>query len=203
MDEDEYLEHYGIRRRSGRYPYGSGRDERGPLPWELDEDSTPAQRSKSFFDHMLILKKQGMTESEIAKSVGLSINDLRATRTIANNELKRSNIARAQKLKDEGNSNMAVSREMGIPESSVRALLKEGEQEKADILQTVSDKLRENVDEHGYIDVGKGVENRIGVSKERLGVAVSMLKEEGYSLETIAIDQQGTGNNKTLTKVLA
>ena len=50
-DEDALL-HYGVKRRSGRYPWGSG--------------DTPFQRSGDLLSRVDELKNQGLSEKEIA-----------------------------------------------------------------------------------------------------------------------------------------
>ena len=66
---DDILKHYGTPRHSGRYPWGSGEN--------------PYQRYKSFHSHVSDLKKQGMSEKEIADSMGISVNKLRARMSVA------------------------------------------------------------------------------------------------------------------------
>jgi biotin operon repressor len=62
--------------------------------------------------------------------------------------------------------------------------------------------LREQVDKKGLIDVGGGVENHIGISKTKLNTAVALLKEEGYTINYVQVQQLGTGK-QTSIKVLA
>ena len=52
---DEILMHYGVKRRSGRYPWGSG--------------DSPYQHSGDFLSRVEELKKKGLTETEIAKAI--------------------------------------------------------------------------------------------------------------------------------------
>ena len=59
MSNEEYLEHYGMPRRSGRYPWGSGKD--------------PNQRTGDFLSRVDNLKSQGLSEKEIADSLGYEI----------------------------------------------------------------------------------------------------------------------------------
>ena len=186
IDEDVHLEHYGILRRSGRYPWGSG----GNVP----------ERSKSFLDWINELRRQGLSDPEIATGVGLSTTELRAVNTIAKNQQKQADIGMAQRLHDKGNSNVAIGKRMGIPESSVRNLLAPGAKDKADILTQTSNMLRSEVDSKGMIDVGSGVESQLGISKEKLAVAVAMLKEEGYNVHPVDIPT--AIGNKTRMKVL-
>jgi hypothetical protein len=62
--------------------------------------------------------------------------------------------------------------------------------------------LKGQVDQKGYIDVGSGVESHIGISQTKLSTAVAMLKEQGYTVHYVKVEQLGTGQQTTL-KVLA
>lgn len=195
-NEEGYLKHYGILRKSGRYPYGSGGK------WGDRGQDTSYQRSMSFFDALNKLRSEGLSDAEIARGWGMTTTELRATTSIANAEKKAADISYAQRLKDKGLSNIAIGEKMGINESSVRALLAPGAQDRLKILNATTDMLRRQVDEKGVIDIGKGVELGLGISKERLGVAIAKLKAEGYEVHTVQVDQAGT-QNKTAIKVLA
>jgi DNA-binding CsgD family transcriptional regulator len=186
IDEDDYLAHYGTPRKSGRYPYGSGGD--------------PAQRNREFLDIVDQLKRDGLSDVEIAEAFEIKTTQLRARRTIANNERKREQIAEAEKLKEKGWSNSAIGRQMGINESSVRALLAPGAKEKSEALLSTANMLKEQVDIHKYVDVGRGVENYIGVTKERLRSAIAILKEEGYRIHYTA--EKGLGTGKDVSKIV-
>lgn len=186
IDEEDYLAHYGTPRRSGRYPYGSG--------------GNPAQSNREFLDIVDGLKREGLSDVEIAEAFEIKTTQLRARRTIANNERKREQIAEAEKLKDKGWSNSAIGRQMGINESSVRALLAPGAKEKADALLSTANMLKEQVETHKYVDVGRGVENYIGITKERLRSAIAILKEEGYKIHYTA--ERGLGTGKDVSKMV-
>lgn len=194
VDEDNYLAHYGILRKSGRYPWGSG----GNIP----------QRSKTFLDYVKEMQKQGLSEAEIARGCGLTDEDglttteLRAAKTIARNQWKQHQILEAQRLKDKGYSNVAIGKRMEVPESTVRNLLKPGAKDKADQLTSIANRLREEVEKKGVIDIGSGVENQLGITKDNLAVAAAMLKEsDGLVSFPVQVPQLGT-QNKTITKVL-
>lgn len=187
----DYIAHYGTPRKSGRYPYGSG-----------GEDSIA--RNRTFLDMVEDMRKKGMTQTEIAKGLDMTTTELRAKQTIAVNERKRSNIARAEQLREKGMSTSAIGREMGINESSVRSLLAPGVAEKADSLITISDMLKRQVEEKTYVDIGEGIETHIGIKNTKLKSAVAILKEEGYVVKNVQVDQvAGGGNNKTSVLVLA
>lgn len=192
ISEEDYLAHIGILRRSGRYPWGSG--------------GTQNKRNKMFLDYIDDLRRQGLSESEIVRGLNLnasekdqiSSTDLRAARTIAKNQQKQAQIAQAQQLKDKGWSNVAIGEKMGVNESVVRSLLAPGAKDKADELLAISNMLKEEVAKNGFIDVGKGIENHIGVAQTRLRAAIAILKEEGYKIWYGKQRQLGTGKDTSL-----
>lgn len=186
--DEEDLAHYGILRKSGRYPWGSG---------------GPEYASNAGFLGMVDgLKKEGLSEAEIARGLGISTTQLRAAKSIAKTEEKIRQVQTAQRLKDSGMSNVAIGKEMGIPDTTVGLLLKPGATRKADILEATVNVLKNEVDKQGYIDVGAGVEQHMGVTKDKLGIAVAHLKEKGYDVHYVLVDQLGT-NHQTRMKVLA
>lgn len=189
-----FLKHYGIQRKSGRYPYGSGKDA-----------STPARRAKKFFEMVADLEAQGLTKVEVARGLGMTTTQLRDTVTLANNAIRREKQQEAEKLREKGWSATAIGREMGLNESSVRDLLNPQTQERAMILENTVNRLREEVDKGGWVGIGKGTEYYVagGISKERLRAAVAVLKDEGYAEHKVQIDTaSGGAKNKTTVKVL-
>lgn len=185
MDE---LKHYGTPRHSGRYPWGSGKD--------------AYQRNKSFLGYVDDLKKKGLSEVEIAKGLGMTTSELRAKKSIAKSEQRQADAAQALRLKNKGYSNVAIGERMGINESSVRALLNPALQQRSEVTKATANMLKESVDKKGYIDVGSGVENHLGVSRTKLKTSISMLEEEGYTVHYVPVEQLGTGK-KTTIMVLA
>jgi DNA-binding CsgD family transcriptional regulator/uncharacterized protein YukE len=190
VDEETYLIHYGILRRSGRYPWGSGGDE-----------YLEFKNSKHFLDYVNGFKQEGMSEKEIAQGVGLTIAELRASYTAARNEFKQEQISEAQRYKDRGNSDQAISQRMGVSESTVRNLLKPGEKEKHDALTNTVNMLKEQVAKKKFVDIGDGVATSINLAETRLNAAVTVLKNELYKVHLIKIDQ-ATSPHKTTYKVL-
>ena len=188
IPEEEYLAHYGILRKSGRYPWGSGGPERAS--------------NRSFLDYVSKLQSEGLSESQIAEGMGINTTQLRAAKSIARNEERQAEINMAQRLKDKGMSNVAIAERMGKPESSVRSLLEPGVKDKADILMSTSNMLKDQVAEKKYIDIGAGVENQIGISQTKLSTAVAVLQEEGYKIHYLKVKQLGTGKETTI-KVLS
>jgi DNA-binding CsgD family transcriptional regulator len=191
VEADELL-HYGTPRHSGRYPWGSGK--------------TPMERGRrTFLDQVNTLKRQGMSDPDIARGLGLSsTTDLRAKIAIAKDEHRRSQATLALRLNEKGMSNVAIGRQMGLNESSVRALLDPANAAKRSVLDTTASFLKDQVDSGGYLDIGKGTENWRGISSTKLSTAVAILKQQGYVVHNVQSPQLGTtGGKKTTVKVLA
>lgn len=186
---DNELMHYGMPRRSGRYPWGSGKD--------------PYQRTGDFLTRIDDLKKQGLTEKEIADAFGLTTTELRAQKSIANAERRALLVATAQGLRDKGYSLQQIAKEMGYSnDSSVRSLLNEKSAQRMDQAQNIKETLKKHIDEKGMIDVGVGVERELGVSTEKLNQALYMLEQEGYQVYTGRIEQVTNKGQFTTMKVI-
>lgn len=183
----DQLSHIGIIRRSGRYPWGSGEN--------------PYQRSVSFQGIIADLKKKGLSETEIAKSFGLTTTQLRATKSMAANERRSEEIARCLKLKEKGLSNVAIGKKLGLPESTVRNYLKPNADARKDTAQATAKLIKEAVDKHKYVEFGSGVESILGVSSTQLQTSVAMLESSGYRVEHAHIRQVGS-KESTNIKVL-
>lgn len=200
--KENQLAHYGILRKSGRYPWGSG--------------DTPLQRSETFLDLANDLHKKGMSQAQIAKAFSpvddegniikehqVTVADLRALRSRATTYQTQERIRTAQRLKDKGMGYSEVAREMGVNESTVRSLLEPGRLDKLNVLQQTADMLKRQVEEKEFLDVGAFVEGnlpigdnpetKIGISKDKFKTALSMLKEEGYNVHSVFLPQVGTG----------
>lgn len=151
------------------------------------------------------LKKKGLSESEIAKGMGLSsTTELRQLKSNAKTAVKSAQADMAARLREKGYSHQAIAERMGLAgESSVRALLKPSAKRKSDVLEATSSMLRSEVEKKGYIDVGVNVERHLGISQVKLSNSVKQLTDEGYTLHNVYIDQFGNGQKKTKVKVLA
>lgn len=186
---EDSLAHYGILRKSGRYPWGSGEN--------------PHQRNRAFLDYVDDMRKKGLSEAEIAQGIGISITKLRAVKAIAKNEQKAANEAMAMRLKEKGMSNVAIGERMGLNESSVRSLLDPSNQAKTDVLVKTAEQIRNRVDEVGYLDIGKGVAQQLGISSTKMATAISMLEEDGYAVfNNVRVPQVNSKGQYTPMKVL-
>lgn len=188
MRDSGFLEHYGTPRHSGRYPWGSGEN--------------PYQRYANFMGNVNRLRKKGMSNTEIARSMGMTTSVFRAKLSMADSEMRKMKTAQATKLREKGMSYQAIADRMGLPnESSVRSLLEPKSSARAEQTQKVLDILKKSVEDQRYVDVGAGVEKYLGVSNQKMKNAVLLLEEQGYKVSTIYQTQQGTGQ-KTSIKIL-
>jgi len=191
------LAHYGVKRRSGRYPWGSGEN--------------PYQHSGDFISRVNAYKKEGMTEKEIANAMRFkSTTDYRRAYTIATNQRRSLLYDEAKSLKSDGLSVSEIGRRMGLNESSVRSLLNEKSAHRMQAYEETANKLREELTEKlknnpgAGLDVGTDVERELGVSRNVLDTAIARLQYEGYNVYNIAIQQPTSKmGNRTTIKVLA
>ena len=182
------LYHYGIKRRSGRYPWGSG--------------AKKSRNASDFLSTIDVLEKDGFNEKQIAEYFGLQTKQLRAYKSNAHNEVRAAKAAMALRLKDKGYSNSEIGRRMGINESSVRSLLDPAISMRKNASTNTAEMLEKEIASKKYIDVGGGVENQIGVSRNTLDNAVEQLRAKGYTYHYLKVEQLGTGKFTSI-KVLA
>lgn len=183
----DHVEHYGTPRHSGRYPWGSGKN---------------PQRSKNWIQRDDEYKKQGLTEKERANAWNLSTTDYRARRSIYGSEVQMADIRKCVKLRDTGMSIDAISKETGLPPSTVRSYLDPTKTYRANKVTTVANALKEAVEKKPYLDVGEGVDRQLNISEEQLKIALAALEQQGYSVQTLRIQQPTNPNNTTVFKVL-
>lgn len=185
---DELL-HYGMPRRSGRYPWGSGKD--------------PYQHSGDFLSRVEELTKKGMSEKDIADSMGLTTSQLRIQKSLAKDERRTIEVDTAKGLREKGYSLNEIAKMMGYKnDSSVRSLLNEQSESRMKEAMNTAQFLKKQVDEKGMIDVGVGVERELGISKEKLKTALYILEMEGYNTFGGGVPQVNNPGKQTNIKVL-
>ena len=193
---NDILVHYGMPRRSGRYPWGSGED--------------PYQHGRDFLGRIEELKKTGWTETpeNIKKEFGLSTTQYRAQKGLAKDERRMLNVARAKSLKEDGlgDSEIArkISEELGrdVNESTVRSWLNAESESRMKKARETADFIREQIDKKGMIDVGAGVSHELNISKEKLDQALAILEAEGYPVYGGRVPQVTNPSQKTTIKVV-
>lgn len=186
---EDILMHYGVKRRSGRYPWGSG--------------DNPYQHSGDFLSRVEELQKQGLAEKEIADAIGLSTTDLRMQVRVAKHERRALEADRARSLRDDGLSLNEIAKEMGYSnDSSIRSLLNENTAASKNRAKATADILKKELEEKGMLDVGAGVEKELGVSANTLKEALFILETEGYNVYGVGIPQVTNKGKQTNTPVL-
>ena len=184
------LEHYGMPRRSGRYPWGSGED--------------PYQHGRDFLSCVEDLKKQGWEETpeNIKKEFGLNTTQYRTEKALAKDERRMFNVATAKSLKEDGLGETEIGRRMGVNESTVRSWLNEKSEARMNQAKKTAEFLKEQIDKKGMIDVGTGVERELNISKEKLNEALYILEREGYPVYKGGIPQATNPGQQTNQRVI-
>lgn len=217
------LMHYGMPRRSGRYPWGSGKD-----PYQhctdflsrvkylsdngiSDDDICKSlgltkqqfEIEKSFaMVHDMV--KQGKSEKEIAEALDSTTTKVRLQKTMIKDGHRAVEVDIAKELREQGYSLNEIAKQMGYKnDSSVRSLLNAESEGRMKEAQKTADFLRKQVDEKGMIDVGTGVERELGISREKLNQAIMMLELEGYQQFGGGVSQVNNPGKQTNLKVLA
>lgn len=197
---DDILMHYGMPRRSGRYPWGSG--------------DNPYQHSGDFLSRVEEMKKSNFTftdadgktytgEVAIAKSMGLSTTQFRTQMSLAKDERRSQDVATSKALREKGYSLNEIAEKMGFAnDSSVRSLLNESSEARMNQAKQTAEFLKQQIAEKGMIDVGTGVERELGISKEKMNQALYILEMEGYPVYGGGVPQVTNPGKQTNIKVL-
>ncbi len=187
--EDDILAHYGMKYRSGRYPWGSG--------------DHPYQHSGDFLSRVEELSKNGISQVELAKQMGMTTTELRMQLRVAKHERKNLDADRAQSLRDDGKSYNKIAKILGYKnESSIRSLLNENSQANRNKARVTADILKNEIEKKGMLDVGVGVERQLGVSPGVLQEALFILRTEGYEVYGIGIQQVNNPGKQSNTAAL-
>lgn len=196
--ESNILEHYGTKRHSGRYPWGSG--------------DNPYQHSGDFLSRVEELKKKGLSEKEILETINDSLPDeykmglteFRTARQKAGHDRKALEYDQIRALKDDGLGWKEIGDKLGMSESSVRSKYNNAIGEKASQAEKIAATLKEEVDKKGMIDISEGANQVLGVSESKLDEAAYILEAEyGYQRYGIGIRQPTNARQQTNITVLA
>ena len=194
---DDELEHYGTPRHSGRYPWGSGEN--------------PYQRTGYFRNGLAEMRGKGLSDKEIMQAMGLSSTEFRQMNSISKDAQRAENISNIKKLKEQGLSNVEIGKRMVPPigESQVRALLKEQANERANLTKNTAEFMKSQMATKKYLDVGEASERELSdilgykVTAERRDTALAMLRQEGFDVVEIRVQQATNKRNFTTMKILA
>lgn len=182
--------HYGVKRRSGRYPWGSGEN--------------PYQHSGDFLARVEELEAQGMSELEVAEALHMKTTDLRMQKRVAKHERRAIMAEKARSMREDGKTLDEIAKELGFEnDSSVRALLNENTARNKNKAQATAEILKKELDEKGALDVGAGVERQLGVSSGVLQEALFILETEGYNRYGVGVPQVNDPKKRTITPVIS
>ena len=183
------LYHYGTKYHSGRYPYGSGEN-----PYQHDGDFLAEVRKK---------EAEGLSRKELADYFGMTIREYQAEKSLAKSRVDKFQLAQINRLFEQGMNPEQIGKELGMPGSTVRSKLKTQISKNTKVTDATISLLRKNVDDKTYLDVGSGVAASLGITQTRLDTAVQALKDEGYTLHNIFVEQATLPGQYTTVKVLA
>ena len=190
FQDDDILMHYGVKRRSGRYPWGSG--------------DNPFQHGGDFLSRVEELQSQGKSEKEIAEELKMSTTDLRMQVRVAKHERRMVLADRAKSLREEGKTLDEIAKIMGYNnDSSVRALLNENTATNKNKARQTAERLKQELAEKGALDVGSGAERELGVSSGVLQEALFILETEGYNRFGVGVPQVNNPKNRTITPIIS
>lgn len=216
----DILMHYGMKFRSGRYPYGSGDN---PYQHEKHPKLTKSEVTESdFYDRVENLRKvkdftwtdtdglwgeKGKVytgDTAIAHYMGLSTKQFRPAVDIARNAIRNQERAYAVKRREEGASLMTITKELGYDnDSSVRSLLNEETARRKSVAENQADFLKDLVDKHGFVEVGKGQEKYFDrTSRTKWDESLEILKMEGYEVYPRRFNQVTNPGQKTTFQIL-
>ena len=183
------LLHYGMPRRSGRYPWGSGKD--------------PYQGKDSFLQKYELLKSQGLSEAEIASKFKMNTTELRNNITWSRRNQREYLASQINKMFNEGMTRVAIAEKLGISEGSVRNYLSKEKGHSQLQWEGIEKAITQGVNRTGYLDVGVGVELQIDVSRSKFNSVVNYLvQEKGYHTHEIYVRRPNDPSKYTTVKVL-
>ena len=134
------LMHYGMPRRSGRYPWGSGEN---PYQHEPNFLNRVRQLREENFEYTDSDGKTYTGDLAIAKSMGLTSTQFRTQLSLAKNEERKVAVDKVKSLRADGKSLNEIAEIMGYKnDSSVRSLLNSDSEARMLSAQTTADFLK-------------------------------------------------------------
>lgn len=181
--------HEGYIPHSGRYKWGSGEN--------------AYQRSGGFGKRCDDLKKEGLSEKEIADYFHITTTELRAKISADYAAEQKGRHNAVYRIYDSGTTSATeIAKKLGLPRSTVVGIINKRNKQQFDIQTNTVNALKDAVDKYGYVDVGKGVNRYMGITEDRLRKATKQMQLEGYTLEQMQQPQLATGKY-TQVRILA
>lgn len=180
---EDSLMHYGVGHldggHSGRYPWGSGEN--------------PEQRSNDFLKYVQEQRSKGLTIKDIAEGMGITQTELKQRISISNMVSRKALREKVVQLYSEGKGATEISRILNLKgESTVRSLLNDKLDANSEKTRNTAKALADTLKTQGIpIDVGKGAELYLGVTRTKMDTALQLLKTEGYDIKKFDVEQIG------------
>lgn len=184
-----------------KYGYSKAVWEKVPEGYKVDSD---------FDKQIKALTKEGYSDAQIALGLGVETSKLKALKSIATNTAKLELIEKDRKLMEgvkdaDGNwiqqpieNRSERARILGLAEGTLRSMENGSVEDNSKVIFNTADILRQEMQEHKYVHVGKGAAERLGIKPDKLNVALEVLKLEGYNVMNTQVEQLGSQkNNKT------
>ena len=183
----DYILHTGVKRKSGRYEWGSGEYPYQHEAWFQGWAKVPASE-----------------QAEYAKSFGMTLKEARYRYSIGKDAKKAQDIGHAYELRySKQMSIKAIAEKMGVSESTVNSWLKPAAAERARETEDLANKIAQYADKHAGVDIGKGCATAMGVNKTKFEAAIQLLKDrDGYYKVQWGQEQQTTGKNTQTTALI-
>ena len=187
-DPGEYLQHYGTPKHSGRYPWGSGDD--------------PVQRNGDMLSVIEEYKKAGFTESseDIEKWFGMKTPEYRSKKANCVRDRKIIQAETVRNMSERGVNNCEIAEKTGLTEGAVRYILKNNHD--YTVVNSVTNDLKQAVKDKQFVDVGKGVELEVGITRNKFNQSLREMQDEGYVIWTRNVAQLGNPGMYTKVHVL-
>lgn len=193
------LEHYGTKKHSGRYPWGSGEN--------------PYQHSGDFLSRIELLKNKGLSEKDILNSINdtlpkeyqMSLSEFRVAKSKAINLRKMSEYEQIKDLKDnKGLGWTDIAKQLNMSESSVRSKYSGNIDKKTKRAESIAETLKKEVEKKGMVDISEGANQVLGISETELNDAAYTLEAEyGFKRYGVGIRQPTNIRQQTNITVLA
>lgn len=193
------LEHYGTKKHSGRYPWGSGEN--------------PYQHSGDFLSRIELLKNKGLSEKDILNSINdtlpkeyqMSLSEFRVAKSKAINLRKMSEYEQIKDLRDnKGLGWTDIAKQLNMSESSVRSKYSGNIDKKAKRAESIAETLKKEVEKKGMVDISEGANQVLGISETELNDAAYTLEAEyGFKRYGVGIRQPTNIRQQTNITVLA
>lgn len=193
------LEHYGTKKHSGRYPWGSGEN--------------PYQHSGDFLSRIELLKNKGLSEKDILNSINdtlpkeyqMSLSEFRVAKSKAINLRKMSEYEQIKDLRDnKGLGWTDIAKQLNMSESSVRSKYSGNIDKKTKRAESIAETLKKEVEKKGMVDISEGANQVLGISETELNDAAYTLEAEyGFKRYGVGIRQPTNIRQQTNITVLA